>query len=61
MSEKFPEKSGIRYTENITLRVEPELKAAFQDLKKTTTKDISEAQRIAWRELVLQLQSKKLA
>lgn len=61
MSDKFPEKNGVRYTENITIRVEPELKAAFQDLKKTTTKDVSEAQRIAWRELAQQLGSKKLA
>lgn len=61
MSEKYPEKKGLRYTENITIRVEPELREALRTLKRTTSTDVAEAQRMAWRELVNQLTQKKLA
>lgn len=52
----YPTKKSKIYTENIGLRVEPELKQVFATLKATTSIDIAEAQRIALRELAQRLQ-----
>jgi len=55
MDNDFPDRRGQVYTENITLRVEPELKSEFEWLKENTTKDIGECQRMALRELAKKL------
>lgn len=53
----FPRKRGYVYTTSITLRMEPELKAEFEHLKKTTNLDIGEAQREVLRDLVARLKA----
>jgi len=51
----FPTRKSKVYTENMGLRVEPELKQVFQELKAKTNIDVAEAQRIALRDLAKRL------
>ncbi len=55
MSSEFPDKRGHIYTKTITLKCEPELWSAFEQLKIETKKDVPECQRIALRELLERL------
>lgn len=59
MDDKYPDKAGARYTKSVTLRIEQELYDIFEVLRKSSTKDISECQRIAWRKLADELLSCK--
>lgn len=53
---KYPKKPAYVYSEQIGVRLEPELKQALDVLKATTQTDIQEAIRIKLRELVKELQ-----
>lgn len=52
---KYPDRKSKLYTENIGLRIEPELKRALEQLKLTSPKDVAEAIRMKIRELVKEL------
>lgn len=52
---ELPKRRASVYTEQINIRVEPELREAFDEIKRTTSLDVPEIQRRVLRELVEKL------
>ncbi len=61
MDNKFPNRRGQVYTEQIAIRVEPELKDELARLKRVTKKDVQEALRIVIREVAIKLKEESEA